>query len=523
MTPEVEGLRVLKPLGAGRSGTTYLAVDCKDGHEVAAKCILRGDRVDEHVLREVLIQRALRSRRCVRLRDVRLTSTHLVLVLDVCKGGDLFSLLKTAAPNPHVVRALPELLAWLILHELIRAVQYIHRRGIAHRDIKPENVLLVRKIDIESTSAPAVKLCDFGFSVLYAGRTCDGNRVAHSRANVSGVDSCTSLPAVGTTAYVAPEVLDDDIPEYDPFAADVWSIGVVFYTMLVPRLPFQDPLDVGKSYKGMVERIKQGRYKRVQRGVISTEAEDLLERVFVVDAAHRIRLDEMLDMVKTQIQKLRAAAERSVGEDAHTSTQNGSDLQHAGKLYEAVREDEVRRLSLHLQVAAHVAAASQVASVASPVHVATRVRPYAGERSPTVLSVQRLPSVDASEKSSRAGSRSNAAGKSASEPGEYGLGEHDNDSGASTSSSDVDEHECAKSCEELSAMVAEARTRVVRKRAPPAGSYGLSASVAAAPSGASPPKELGPVSPAPGTVNQNAMMASLMAGMFSPGRPTAPR
>mmetsp|Transcript_19881 Transcript_19881/g.34145 ORF Transcript_19881/g.34145 Transcript_19881/m.34145 type:complete len:749 (+) Transcript_19881:289-2535(+) len=336
MIPVIEGFRIIRPLGAGRSGTTYLA--SHEGKEVAAKCILRGDRVDEHVMREVFIQRALRSPYCVKLQQVILTPTHLVMVLDACKGGDLYTYLKDRGGDGETV--LPESLAWKILREVLLAVRYIHRRKIAHRDIKPENVLL-NEPDIENSKNPCiVKLCDFGFSVVYEGPTvqpmmtpivtawtspknitlpsvplsCSADsdesfgRIFDNHDKRLAVDieleevaKCTALAAVGTTAYVAPEVLDDDVPEYDPFAADIWSIGVLFYTMLTPFLPFQDPLDIGKSYKGMVERIKQGRYRRIRHGLVSEAAQNLLHRVFVVDPAERISLEEMIIIANEQI------------------------------------------------------------------------------------------------------------------------------------------------------------------------------------------------------------------------------
>jgi serine/threonine-protein kinase SRK2 len=89
---------------------------------------------------------------------------------------------------------------------------------VCHRDLKLENTLL----DGDESTAPCVKICDFGYSK---------SSVLHSRPKST----------VGTPAYIAPEVLLKK--EYDGKIADVWSCGVTLYVMLVGTYPFEDPED----------------------------------------------------------------------------------------------------------------------------------------------------------------------------------------------------------------------------------------------------------------------------------------
>lgn len=88
-------------------------------------------------------------------------------------------------------------------------MEYLHSLGVAHRDIKPENILLDDRLQI--------KLIDFGLSNLYQGK-----------------EKLTT--ACGSPCYAAPEMLSQ--AEYDPKKADLWSCGIVLYTMLCGFLPF---------------------------------------------------------------------------------------------------------------------------------------------------------------------------------------------------------------------------------------------------------------------------------------------
>ena len=89
---------------------------------------------------------------------------------------------------------------------------------MCHRDIKLENSLIRVEDDV-----PILKICDFGYS-----KSKQYDTAPHSK--------------VGTTSYVAPEVLSSK-SKYDGQIADVWSCGVQLYIMLVGRYPFDDPKD----------------------------------------------------------------------------------------------------------------------------------------------------------------------------------------------------------------------------------------------------------------------------------------
>ncbi|KAG8068542.1 hypothetical protein GUJ93_ZPchr0005g15086 [Zizania palustris] len=149
--------------------------------------------------------------------------------------------------------------------QLICGVSYCHHMKICHRDLKLENVLL------DGSSAPHLKICDFGYSK---------SSILHSRPK----------SAVGTPAYIAPELLY--LQEYDGKIADVWSCGVTLYVMLVGAYPFEDRDDPNNITR-TVKLIKAIQYEFPEQVYISADCRQLISRIFVSDPLKRITMQEI--------------------------------------------------------------------------------------------------------------------------------------------------------------------------------------------------------------------------------------
>nr|GEV26017.1 wall-associated receptor kinase 2-like [Tanacetum cinerariifolium] len=197
--------------------------------------------IDEHVQREIMNHRSLRHPNIIRFKEVLLTPTHLAIVMEYAAGGELFERICKAG------------------------VSYCHAMQVCHRDLKLENTLL------DGSTAPRVKICDFGYSK---------SAVLHSQPK----------SAVGTPAYIAPEVLSRK--EYDGKLADVWSCGVTLYVMLVGAYPFGDP-DDPKNFRTTVCRILSVEYAIPDTVEISLECKHLLYRIFVANPEKRITIQEI--------------------------------------------------------------------------------------------------------------------------------------------------------------------------------------------------------------------------------------
>ncbi|KAJ6685603.1 SERINE/THREONINE-PROTEIN KINASE SRK2E [Salix purpurea] len=115
-----------------------------------------------------------------------------------------------------------------LFERICNAGRFSEDEQICHRDLKLENTLL------DGSTAPRVKICDFGYSK-------------------SAVLDSQPKSTVGNPAYIAPEVLLKK--EYDGKIADVWSCGVTLYVMLVGAYPFEDPDDPKNFRKTIGVRV----------------------------------------------------------------------------------------------------------------------------------------------------------------------------------------------------------------------------------------------------------------------------
>ena len=137
-----------------------------------------------------------------------------------------------------------------------------------HRDLKPENILVER--DPETNEVVLVKLTDFGLSkIVVPGEVM--------------MDSC------GTPAYVAPEVLTKHGYQKE---VDIWSTGVILYTMLARALPFHSS-DRKKTFK-LIKEADPDMTAEVWE-TISNDCKDLIQKMLIKDPKQRITVDEALN------------------------------------------------------------------------------------------------------------------------------------------------------------------------------------------------------------------------------------
>ncbi|XP_066129363.1 MAP/microtubule affinity-regulating kinase 3 isoform X6 [Saccopteryx bilineata] len=142
--------------------------------------------------------------------------------------------------------------------QIVSAVQYCHQKRIVHRDLKAENLLLDADMNI--------KIADFGFSNEFTvGSKLD--------------TFCGSPP------YAAPELFQGK--KYDGPEVDVWSLGVILYTLVSGSLPFD-----GQNLKELRERVLRGKYRIPF--YMSTDCENLLKRFLVLNPIKRGTLEQIM-------------------------------------------------------------------------------------------------------------------------------------------------------------------------------------------------------------------------------------
>ncbi|KAI4330184.1 hypothetical protein MLD38_028487 [Melastoma candidum] len=254
----MERYEVLRDIGSGNFGVAKLVRDRWSGELFAVKFIERGQKIDQHVQREIMNHRSLKHPNIIRFKEVLLTPTHLAIVMEYAAGGELFVRICNSG-------RFSEDEARFFYQQLISGVSYCHSMQICHRDLKLENTLL------DGSPTPRLKICDFGYSK---------SSVLHSQPKST----------VGTPAYIAPEVLM--MREYDGKIADVWSCGVTLYVMLIGAYPFEDP-DDPRNFRKTIQRILSIQYSIPDFVHLSIECKHLLSRIFISNPQKRITIPEI--------------------------------------------------------------------------------------------------------------------------------------------------------------------------------------------------------------------------------------
>ena len=196
--------RPLRPLGAGGTGSVWLARDERNGLDVALKIVPREGKAGARAEREAEAAARLRHRSCQRAYGFGRDSQHVYIAYEYTPGRTFREALRAGE--------LDDATAIQAAVQMLDGLAHAHERGIVHRDVKPSNVLLA---DGQGVS---VRLLDFGLARLPQAET---------------LTAVGDVP--GTLAYIAPERLAG---EPATSAADVWAVGVLLWEALAGRHPF---------------------------------------------------------------------------------------------------------------------------------------------------------------------------------------------------------------------------------------------------------------------------------------------
>ncbi|XP_066575141.1 serine/threonine-protein kinase MARK2 isoform X3 [Amia ocellicauda] len=252
--PHIGNYRLLKTIGKGNFAKVKLARHVLTGKEVAVKIIdktqLNSSSLQK-LFREVRIMKLLNHPNIVKLFEVIETEKTLYLVMEYASGGEVFDYLVAHG-------RMKEKEARAKFRQIVSAVQYCHQKCIVHRDLKAENLLLDADMNI--------KIADFGFSNEFT----MGNKLD---------TFCGSPP------YAAPELFQGK--KYDGPEVDVWSLGVILYTLVSGSLPFD-----GQNLKELRERVLRGKYRIPF--YMSTDCENLLKKFLILNPAKRGSLEQQI-------------------------------------------------------------------------------------------------------------------------------------------------------------------------------------------------------------------------------------
>ena len=245
--------RIGAKLGQGTFSTVCQGTHIPTGEKVAIK-IMSKDQIKEksdkiRIEKEINIQKKLHHQNIVQQYAIIETESSIYIISEYCSGGELFDYIVSK-------RKLYEVEACRIYQQLISGLEYLHKQRICHRDLKPENLLFDSKHNL--------KIADFGLSNDY-----------HKGK--------LTTPC-GSPCYAAPEMVTGK--RYSGSSVDIWSSGIVLYTMVCGFLPFEDDnqnILFGKIAKGLFSLPS----------FLSQSCKDLLKKILVTDPKRRYGFEDI--------------------------------------------------------------------------------------------------------------------------------------------------------------------------------------------------------------------------------------
>lgn len=206
-----DDFRVEGVIGQGSTCTVLRAISVDDQETYAIKRISKSLLIDSQsvfksMANEIEVLRTLKHPNVIRMYRVYDLDTDICMVMEYIPNGDLSSRLRTR-------KVFSEHDACKFTWALLDTVEFLHDNDILHRDLKLENILMLKPDDDID-----FRLADFGLSIS---------------------DTTDSLKLrSGSPGYIAPEILEGRL--YGK-KVDVFSTGVILYSLLTGRLPFESP------------------------------------------------------------------------------------------------------------------------------------------------------------------------------------------------------------------------------------------------------------------------------------------
>ncbi|KFO86340.1 Ribosomal protein S6 kinase alpha-3, partial [Buceros rhinoceros silvestris] len=257
-----DGYEVKEDIGVGSYSVCKRCVHKASNMEYAVKIIDKSKRDPTEEI-EILLRYGQHPN-IITLKDVYDDGKYVYVVTELMKGGELLDKILRQ-------KFFSEREASAVLFTITKTVEYLHAQGVVHRDLKPSNILYVD----ESGNPESIRICDFGF------------------AKQLRAENGLLMTPCYTANFVAPEVLKRQ--GYDA-ACDIWSLGVLLYTMLTGYTPFANGPD--DTPEEILARIGSGKFS-LSGGYWNTvsdtaKASDLVSKMLHVDPHQRLTAAQVL-------------------------------------------------------------------------------------------------------------------------------------------------------------------------------------------------------------------------------------
>uniref|UniRef100_A0A8D1JKA6 non-specific serine/threonine protein kinase n=2 Tax=Sus scrofa TaxID=9823 RepID=A0A8D1JKA6_PIG len=255
-----DGYEIKEDIGVGSYSVCKRCVHKATDAEYAVKIIDKSKRDPSEEI-EILLRYGQHPN-IITLKDVYDDGKCVYLVMELMRGGELLDRILRQ-------RCFSEREASDVLCTIAKTMDYLHSQGVVHRDLKPSNILYMD----ESGNPESIRICDFGF------------------AKQLRAENGLLMTPCYTANFVAPEVLKRQ--GYDA-ACDIWSLGILLYTMLAGFTPFANGPD--DTPKDILARIGSGKYALSGGNwdSISDAAKDVVSKMLHVDPHQRLTAVQVL-------------------------------------------------------------------------------------------------------------------------------------------------------------------------------------------------------------------------------------
>jgi polo-like kinase 1 len=247
-----------KFLGKGGFAKVYIFTNLETNKTMAGKVMpkanLNRSRSRQKLMTEIRLHKSLHHQNIVKFEHVFEDGENVYIMLELCQNQSMNELLKRR-------KNLTEFEVQCYVIQIVDALKYLHSNRIIHRDLKLGNMFLNDKMQI--------KLGDFGLATKLE---FDGEK---------------KRTVCGTPNYIAPEILDGNVGH--SYQVDVWALGVIIYTLIVGKPPFETT-DIKLTYK----KIKECDFSFPESALISESAKDIINKILVFQPEKRLTLDEIL-------------------------------------------------------------------------------------------------------------------------------------------------------------------------------------------------------------------------------------
>lgn len=231
-----------------------------DGKAMAFKAIMKDALLHQRknrqkVLAEILIHRSLHHPNIVHFIDLFQDEANVYFKLELCSNGSMNDMVRTRG------RCLDEEARFYMV-QILAGTKFMHVNHVIHRDLKLGNIFL--------DSSMNIKIGDFGLAALL--------KDPEERKKTM----------CGTPNYIAPEILYEGNGNGHSFEVDIWSVGVILYTLLSGKPPFQT-----SSVPAIYEKIRKNDYTIPE--YVHPDAADLIRSILTPNPSERPSLVEIMN------------------------------------------------------------------------------------------------------------------------------------------------------------------------------------------------------------------------------------